>query len=156
MQTRYGDNIGYDVGIGPEMDIGIIMLPKMSLQPLVEFLYINSVNSLTEGGMVKILVNQTDTQYIIDILSSGNEIEHATINNIMCEEIEDERNAKNSMDSNNSIEDKEYYMSVQGVRNSIKRLRLLYERKDVVVIKREEDINYITIKIPKDVQIDKV
>ena len=47
-------------------------------------------------------------------------------------------------------------MSVQGVRNSIKRLRLLYERKDVVVIKREEDINYITIKIPKDVQIDKV
>ena len=47
-------------------------------------------------------------------------------------------------------------MSILGVKNAVKRLRLLYERKDVVYIRRDDDINYITIKIPLDVQIDEV
>lgn len=154
MQTRYGDSIEYSKRFDHNINIENIILPKMTLQPLVEFLYINSVNSLEEGGMIKILINQNEKNYIVDILSGGNEIEQKIINGVMLDDSLLDEQTKNEL--NNSVEGKEYYMSILGVKNAVKRLRLLYERKDVVYIRRDDDINYITIKIPLDVQIDEV
>ncbi|MBE5934882.1 MAG: HAMP domain-containing protein [Lachnospiraceae bacterium] len=154
MQTRYGDCIEYNKRLDHSIDINEIVLPKMTLQPLVEFLYINSVNTIEEGGIVKILVNQNEKYYIIDILSSGKEIEQKVINSVMLDDLMLDEQTQNEI--NNKAEVKEYYMSVLGVRNSIKRLRLLYERKDVIFIRRDEEINYVTIKIPVDVQRDEM
>ena len=151
MQTRYGDTIEYNKRFDFNVDVDKIIIPKMTLQPLVEFLYINSVNSLEEGGMIKVLVNQNDKNYIIDILSGGNEIEQTIINGVMFDDNMLDEQTKTEL--NNSVEGKEYYMSILGVKNAVKRLRLLYERKDVIYIRRDDDINYITIKIPIDAQL---
>lgn len=147
METRYGDGIKFSLNISSQIDLNDIMMPKMTLQPLVEFVYINSVNSLEEGGLLKLIVSKYEQFYMIDILSTGKEIEQKTINMVMLEEQVTENNDK-------TVEEKEYYMSVEGVRNAIRRLKILYERKDVVVIRRDEDINYITIKIPYNEILD--
>jgi len=130
-ETRFEDRVKFNL----EVDNSLIdvEIPGMTLQPLVENAFMHGIESKEEGGQITIRVCEEDMYCKIIIEDDGVGMPKEKI-----EEILEEK----------KIEQKDKHTSI-GLKNVIKRLRILYSYADVFLIDSVENVGTkIYIKIP--------
>lgn len=141
LQTRFGDSVNFKLDFGEDASALDIIVPRMILQPIVENAYIHGISEIEKGGMI-ILKVSSDTDYVrIYIMDNGKGISSDKINELLGDTLDDDYHMNQSP--------KKGHTTGIGVDNVIKRLRLFYNRNDVVDIKREDGFTKIIFKLPR-------
>lgn len=137
LKMRFGDVIEFqlDADMGPS--IQEFLLPRMTLQPLIENAYIHGIGELEEGGMIGIKVKEKEEYLEVIVWDTGKGMSKDQIRTIL-------RNKK-SVKSNKK--DKGHTTGI-GVDNVLKRLRLYYSRYDVMAIECSEGKTEFILKLP--------
>lgn len=138
IKTRFGDTVNYEINIDENVDINAILLPKMSLQPLIENAYIHGISKNENGGKICVDVTQEKASYRISVANSGAELSQGLVNRLLW-----------SDEDLNIDESKSGHTTRLGVQNVIKRLKLYLHRQDVINITYEDGMNCFTLIIPK-------
>jgi len=130
-ETRFEDRVKFNL----EVDEALldIEIPGMTLQPLVENAFMHGIESKEEGGKITIKVCEENKCCNIIIEDDGVGISKERIEEILGEETSEQKEKHTSM----------------GLKNVIKRLRILYSNVDVFLIESVENVGTkIYIKIP--------
>lgn len=131
-ETRFKDRIKFYISVDEELNE--VEVPGMILQPLVENAFIHGIESREEGGEIKINVYKENEHCIILVSDNGCGISRNKLNSLMNEEYIPIGNTTGI-----------------GVKNVIKRLKIMYKNDDVFKIDSEENGGTrIYIKIPID------
>ena len=130
-ETRFEDRVKFILEVDKLLlDVEI---PGMTLQPLVENAFMHGIESKEEGGQITIKVCEEDNNCNIIIEDDGVGMPKEKIAEILGED---------------KIEQKEKHTSI-GLKNVIKRLRIIYSNADVFLIESIENMGTkIYIKIP--------
>lgn len=124
-QIRYGNRLNYEIDV-PEYIMECI-LPRVSLQPMVENSIIHGFEDRQEAGNILISGSQQEDNIIIDVSDDGNGIPFDKLDRIKAE-LADRRD----LGDNNACG--------IGLINLSTRLRLLYGEKAYLVIESEPQI----------------
>lgn len=138
IKTRFGDTIDYHIDIDDDVDTSTIMMPKMSLQPLIENAYIHGVSKNEEGGTIKLLVTKKKDDYLITVANHGEELSQSMINRMMWQAEYEPSTVRGKG-----------HTTRLGVSNVIKRLKLYLNKQDVIEITHKDKMNCFTLIIPK-------
>jgi sensor histidine kinase YesM len=125
LKARFGDTINFSIEFPEDDIIRNFILPRMTLQPLVENAYIHGVSKLEDGGVIEIKVQKKGEKLYVIIANSGDEIPQETIHLILSRKYKKK-----------NVQEKKGHTTGIGIDNVLNRLRLFYEEKDVM------DINY--------------
>jgi sensor histidine kinase YesM len=68
-KERFGDNLNYEFDYG--RDIENILIPKFTLQPLVENAIIHGISKSPNGGHIKLTIKKTENQLEIKVYDNG-------------------------------------------------------------------------------------
>lgn len=139
IKTRFGDKISYEVTIDESINTNTIMLPKMSLQPLIENAYIHGVSKNEDGGKICVSVTKKNNNYRICVANTGTELSQGLVNRLLW-----------SDDDLEIDENKSGHTTRLGVSNVIRRLKLYLHRQDVIEITHENGMNCFTLIIPEE------
>lgn len=123
LQTRFGDVIDFRLKVEDSPALVGFVLPRMTLQPLIENAYIHGVSQFDEGGIIELIVKQVDENVEILISNTGEGLTDEMIQLILNRKI---KNKENRM--------KTGHTTGIGIDNVLKRLRLFFEREDVMNI----------------------
>lgn len=121
--TRFGDIIDFRLHFPEEEAVRNFILPRLTLQPLVENAYIHGVSKCEEGGIIEVKVECVETRLFITISNTGDEISPEIIHLILSRRYK-KRNA----------EEKKGHTTGIGIDNVLNRLRLFYGEKNVMDI----------------------
>lgn len=138
IKTRFGDTIDYKIDIDEDVDTSSIMIPKMSLQPLIENAYIHGVSKNEDGGTIKLLVKKDKDDYLVTVANHGEELPQSTINRMMWQSEEQTKPVRGKG-----------HTTRLGVSNVIRRLKLYLNKQDVIEITHKDEMNCFTLIIPK-------
>lgn len=131
-ETRFKDRIKFHISVDKTLDN--VQVPGMILQPLVENAFVHGIESLEEGGEIMIKVYRDKEYCIIMVSDNGCGIPEDKLKRIISEEYV-------PLGKTTGI----------GVKNVIRRLRIMYKNEDVFKIDSEENNGTrIYIKIPID------
>jgi sensor histidine kinase YesM len=120
--TRFGDSIDFREDISEEEDIMDFILPRMTLQPLLENAYIHGISKFEEGGKIELKVKKEGERLFIIISNTGDEFPKEKIDLILSRKLK--QKTPSSKGHTTGI----------GLDNVLNRLRLFYEEKDVMDI----------------------
>jgi sensor histidine kinase YesM len=121
--TRFGDIIDFRLDFPEEENIRNFILPRMTLQPLVENAYIHGVGKAEEGGSIELTVKHMGKKLHITISNTGDEIPEETVRLILSRKYKKKNN-----------QEKRGHTTGIGIDNVLNRLRLFYEEKNVMDI----------------------
>jgi sensor histidine kinase YesM len=133
-ETRFKDRVKFN--IITDKSLNDVQIPGMILQPLVENAFMHGIESLEEGGVINVTVERlggTEDYCVIKVEDNGIGITNKKLESIL------KGNDNNAENNRPGI----------GVKNVIKRLRLMYANQDVFSI--ESNLGKgttIYIKIP--------
>lgn len=139
IKTRFGDTVDYEINIDENIDVNSIILPKMSLQPLIENAYIHGISKNENGGKICIDAVKEKDSYRICVANTGSELSQGMVNRLLW-----------SDDDLNVAENKSGHTTRLGVQNVIKRLKLYLHRQDVIDITYKDGMNCFTLIIPDE------
>lgn len=138
LKTRFGDAINFSIDFPKEdEEIMNFVLPRMTLQPLVENAYIHGVSKMENGGDIIIKVKREKEKLYIIIANSGNEIPKETVALILSRRYK----------KKNAGEKKGHTTGI-GIDNVLNRLRLFYEEKNVMDITYEDEKTNVILILP--------
>jgi sensor histidine kinase YesM len=141
LQTRFGDSVRFRLEYRKDEKALEVIVPRMILQPVVENAYIHGISELEGGGVITLRV-ESDAEYVwVYIMDNGRGMEKDKINEILGDKDEDDLNL---------VLPKKGHTTGIGLDNVIKRLRLFYNRRDVVDIKCEDGLTMIIFKLPRN------
>lgn len=123
LKTRFGDVIDFRLNVEDNPYLQGFILPRMTLQPLIENAYIHGVSKFEDGGIIELNVKQVDDNVEILISNTGMGLTDEMIELILSRKI---KNRENRM--------KTGHTTGIGIDNVLKRLRLFYGKKDVMNI----------------------
>lgn len=130
-ETRFKDRVKFNIAI--DKSLNDVKIPGMILQPLVENAFIHGIESSEVGGEINVTVYKEEDYCIIKVEDNGAGMSKERLSDIM------------SMEENQG----RGHATGIGVKNVIKRLKIMYMNSDVFSI--ESSINNgtrIYIKIP--------
>lgn len=138
LQTRFGNMIDF-VYIGPqEPKMLDIVLPRMTLQPLIENAYIHGVAKVENGGIIKLEVEKEDNIVKVIISNTGPEIPIDTISLILQGKYQDGQSKSKKTGHTTGI----------GINNVLSRLRLFFKTERVMDIKYKDGMTHIILFLP--------
>lgn len=142
LKTRFGDVIDFRLhnSLLEEADIRSYVLPRMTLQPLVENAYIHGVSKFEDGGIIEVKVSKIDDRLNIIISNTGDEFPEEKISDIL-----NRRNKDKYKDKNNSAKG---HTTGIGIDNVLYRLRLFYNEKDVMYIQCVNGVTNVILSLP--------
>lgn len=143
LTTRFGDFINYKEEIPDDVDLKSIKIPRMSLQPIVENAYIHGISELDRGGTITLSVEQAENSFNIIISDNGDGITKEKIDEIM------KAGSENETTMNKILGNKGHTTGI-GLKNVIKRLRLFFDKDDVIDIMYTGSETKFIIKIPRE------
>lgn len=130
---RFGDKLDYRID-ADESALGL-MIPKMTLQPLVENASIHGIEKLKEGGLIRIAVSSTGEGLVCTVSDNGAGIPPAKLASILSE-------LEQSEDIGESV----------GIKNVYYRLKLYYkDQVDFKVTSKEGEGTEFRIAVPGEV-----
>jgi len=123
LMTRFGDVIDFRLDIPEDEKMKDFILPRMTLQPLVENAYIHGISKFEEGGIIELKVKRDESTMQVIISNTGDEIPEETIQLILSRKLKSQKSPS-----------KKGHTTGIGIDNVLNRLRLFYEEKDVMDI----------------------
>ncbi|PRR70581.1 sensor histidine kinase [Clostridium thermopalmarium] len=131
-ETRFEDRVAFNIEVNGYIDD--IIVPGMTLQPLVENAFIHGIEPKEEGGSIRIKVDRNEKHCLITIEDDGCGMTEETIFSIL-----DDKEGKKHTGHITGI----------GTKNVIKRLKLLYNDEFAFKIQSKVDEGTkIILKIP--------
>jgi two-component system, sensor histidine kinase YesM len=137
LKARFRDTVNYSLDFPEDENIRNFILPRMTLQPLVENAYIHGISKLEEGGVIELRVTSDNDKLYIVIANSGAEIPREKIKLILSRKYK----KKNT-------QEKKGHTTGIGIDNVLNRLRLFYEEKNVMDIKYIEGKTNVILMLP--------
>ena len=131
-ECRFNDRVKFNLNVN--MDMKKVKIPGMTIQPLVENAFIHGIESKEEGGCIDISINDDDGICSVVIEDDGVGIPKEILDKI-----------------NNCNYDTQHIGHTTGLGINIveKRLRYLYDKKDMFKVESEEGIGTkVYLKIP--------
>jgi len=135
--TRFGDSIDFRLEFPGEEEIRNFILPRMTLQPLLENAYIHGVSKFEAGGIIELSVKCEATRLFITISNTGDEIPKDTVRLILSRKYK-----------KNSTKEKKGHTTGIGIDNVLNRLRLFYEEKNVMDITYTNGKTNVILMLP--------
>jgi len=142
LQTRFGDSVNFELDYGKDESALDIIVPRMVLQPIVENAYIHGISEVEEGGKITLKVDSDEDNVYVYVMDNGKGITQEKIEELLGDSGDND-------ELNLVLSTKKGHTTGIGVDNVIKRLRLYYNRHDVVDIKREDGLTKFIFKLPK-------
>lgn len=139
LTTRFGDIIDFRLDVPDDEKIKDFILPRMTLQPLVENAYIHGVSKFDDGGIIELKVKILDNRMQVIIANTGDEFPQEIINLILSRKLKSNRNPSNKG-----------HTTGIGIDNVLNRLRLFYEEKDVMNITCVDGVTNVILSLPLD------
>jgi sensor histidine kinase YesM len=139
LTTRFGDIIDFRLSVPEEDEIKDFVLPRMTLQPLVENAYIHGVSKYEDGGIIELKVKKDGDRLFIIISNTGDEFPRETIQLILSRKLKVQRPPS-----------QKGHTTGIGLDNVLNRLRLYYEEKDVMDITCVEGRTNVILSLPFD------
>lgn len=141
LQTRFSDLIRFTLDVDRnDAELMECTLPRMTLQPLVENAYIHGISSREEGGTIGLKVRKTDGTARIEVSDNGRGLSEEKIRSILGGgqpgEGADERAAGAG------------HTTGIGLDNVLRRLRIYFDRNDVMQIERAGGVTKFTLILP--------
>jgi sensor histidine kinase YesM len=137
LMTRFGDTINFRLDVPEDKNLREFILPRMTLQPLVENAYIHGISKSEDGGIIELTVKQQDERLYIVISNTGEEIPEDTIRLIL--------SRKYKREKNNTYKG---HTTGIGMDNVINRLQLFYEEKDIMDITCKDGRTNVILSLP--------
>lgn len=132
-ETRFKDRVKFNINV--DRSLNNVQVPGMILQPLVENAFIHGIEGREEGGIIDVSVYREDDYCIIKVEDNGNGMDEKKLKEILEKEENQGRGHTTGI----------------GVKNVIKRLRIMYSNEDVFRIESLKNKGTrIYIKIPVD------
>lgn len=144
LQTRFGDTVNFNMEIGEDEGALNIIVPRMILQPIVENAYIHGISEMEEGGVITLKVCSDAENVYVYVIDNGKGMSQDKIDELL--------GGKNDQEINLSLSSKTGHTTGIGIDNVIRRLRLYFNRHDVLDIKCESGLTKVIFKLPKNRQ----
>lgn len=117
------------------------VVPRMSVQPVIENAYIHGIGELEQGGAITISVFKENQYVVVQVKDNGEGIKKDVIERIIKGDSDYEKETN-----------KKFHTTGIGLRNVIERMKLFYYREDVIEIFCSEGCTYVKLKYGKDVE----
>lgn len=137
LTTRFGDRIDFRYDEIEDDECREFILPRMTLQPLVENAYIHGISRQEEGGLIMLNIKKVADRLHIIISNTGEEFPKDAIDRVL------NRNLKESKVTSNKG-----HTTGIGIDNVLTRLRLFYEERDVLNIVSENGLTKVILSLP--------
>lgn len=124
LTTRFGDNLAFKMDIADELLDEKFVMPRMTLQPLVENAYIHGVSKCENGGSIEVTASRNGKTMAISVSNTGEPIPGAQIKELLSDYDSPEIHEPMGKGHTTGI----------GINNMLKRLRLFYGVHDVMNI----------------------
>ncbi|QHQ61869.1 HAMP domain-containing protein [Anaerocolumna sedimenticola] len=121
--TRFGDIIDFRLAEPEDDSIKNFIIPRMTLQPLVENAYIHGVSKFEDGGTIELKTAKDENRLYITISNTGDEFPEETIESILNRKLKAQKETS-----------KKGHTTGIGLDNVLNRLRLFYEENNVMNI----------------------
>lgn len=140
LQTRFGDRVSFSLEIDKsDQKLLNFVVPRMTLQPIVENAYIHGIGEMEDGGTIKLTAHRDNEIVFVTIEDNGKGISPQKIDSIL----------------NNTPEDIVEVNSMQrghttgiGLDNVLKRLRLFFGVHDVIHIECTNGVTRFIFVLP--------
>jgi len=125
METRFGSRITFEVNASP--DCADVRIPPLVIQPVVENAVHHGLSNLEKGGFVSVTAQHVNNQTRIEVKDNGSGIPPGRLDELLTHDFSAEGmdSAFKGRTSGHGI----------GLANVVHRLRLFFNRDDVVFIK---------------------
>lgn len=137
LTTRFGDIIDFRYEVPQDIDIKEFILPRMTLQPLMENAYIHGISKQEDGGIIELNIHKEDNRLFIIISNTGDEFPKEAIDLILNRKWKDKKTPS-----------KKGHTTGIGMDNVLNRLRLFYEERDVMNIVSEKGLTKVILSLP--------
>ncbi|MDC3412084.1 histidine kinase [Aquibacillus sp. 3ASR75-11] len=135
-KARFGDRIEFVTEM--EESCLSVSVPNMTLQPIVENAFIHGIESIEEGGKIKLSIKWKKSDVIVEITDNGAGMEDEIKNRLLRDEEKEE-----------GITEGHGHSTGIGVRNVIKRLQLFYQQDGLFDIESAVGQGTtVTLKLP--------
>ncbi len=115
------------------------VVPRMSVQPVIENAYIHGIGELERGGEITISVFKEGPYVVVQVKDNGEGIKKDVIERILRGDSDYEKETN-----------KKFHTTGIGLRNVIERMKLFYYREDVIDIFCSEGCTFVKLKYGKD------
>ena len=141
LQTRFSDMIRFKLVIDrSDKELMGCTLPRMTLQPLIENAYIHGIGCREEGGTIGLKVEKRDGMAWIEVSDDGCGISEEKIHEILSGSFQDESTDERSTTGGHT--------TGLGLDNVLQRLRIYFNKTDVMSIKRAGGMTRFTLILP--------
>lgn len=137
LRMRFGDIIDFQLEENIDKEFDDYVLPRMTLQPLIENAYIHGIGELEEGGVIGLSTMLENDYLKVTIWDTGRGISEDKIRKIL----------KNKSIPKSEKKDKSHTTGI-GIDNVLKRLRLYFRKYDVMDIICSEGNTKFILKLP--------
>lgn len=137
LTTRFGDFVTFHMDIPEDPEVLEFKMPRMTLQPLTENAYIHGISKLEEGGAIELKVTKEKDRVKIIISNTGDHFPPDAIDRIL-----------NKKSKTVKKQEQRGHTTGIGMDNVLKRLRLFYDKKDVMDIVSKDGITKVILLLP--------
>ena len=138
LNTRFGDIIKFTLEVDEDKTLQDFILPRMTLQPIIENAYIHGISQCEYGGNITLKATQDNDFVYVYVIDNGVGISQEKINEILCNVVKVKSNSKKG------------HTTGIGVDNVLKRLRLFFGTNDVMNIECINGETKFIFTLPKD------
>jgi sensor histidine kinase YesM len=135
--TRFGDAIDFRLDVPEDEEVMDFILPRMTLQPLVENAYIHGIGKSEQGGIIEVTVKKEPHNLYITVSNTGEEIPADMVRLILSRKYKKEKSRE-----------KKGHTTGIGIDNVLNRLRLFYKKEDVMDITYTNGRTNFILKLP--------
>lgn len=122
LTTRFGDNLTFLLDVPEDLMNEHFLMPRMTLQPLVENAFIHGVSKSENGGSIEVTASRNDNFVVITVSNTGEAIPPAQIEALLADTVEIREPIRKG------------HTTGIGINNMLRRLRLFYNVTDVMRI----------------------
>jgi two-component system, sensor histidine kinase YesM len=137
LTTRFGDIIDFRYEVPADIEIKEFILPRMTLQPLMENAYIHGISKQEDGGIIELKISKENGRLFIIISNTGDEFPKEAIDLILNRKWKDKKTPS-----------RKGHTTGIGMDNVLNRLRLFYEERDVMNIVSEQGLTKVILSLP--------
>lgn len=84
-KTRFGDRVGLEWEIDPDLELYEVMVPSFILQPLVENAFRHGISPKIDGGVVRIKVERREQWLYISVADNGVGMDAEQLEKVRCQ-----------------------------------------------------------------------
>lgn len=140
LQTRFGGMVRFEQELADVAGLLDLVLPRMTLQPLVENAYIHGISEREDGGMIRLAVWEEGDEIRIAICDNGKGIPPEKIKELLRADAEEQKRDGRV---------RRGHVSGIGVDNVLQRLRLFFGRTNVMDIICAQGETRFVLKLPR-------